>query len=267
VSLLRETGMFFHFIGRHWLPTIIAIVLWVALARKTVWYFLNENYRQTRFSFWLGERESGLVIIVLFLTIVTLCFIIAPLLIIPVRNHRKARARDAMIARDRAQLLHDREMARVESEKTARRMEWFAAHPPKLYCNTINGITAVVAPFDFVAHVEKTARMVRNEQWLHKVLPPLEETYLFVNAKGVATIDAALRQPKAGYYYSGWLADLDDLVRHYNVELVEEPRLFVPFANESILPLDQHSSSKSSLKSIASMLIDMQAPRDLWPRS
>ena len=89
-----------------------------------------------------------------------------------------------------------------------------------------------------------------------------------MHAIGVSAIESAVAKNEwsneAQRYYSGWLADLDDLVEKCAGKLEQKGDIFVPFVNESIVPFNQQKLRRADNPvELEHILIVSQAPAEM----
>jgi hypothetical protein len=151
------------------------------------------------------------------------------------------------------------------------RMEYFKDNRPRLMTKCISGIHVVMTPGMYDRQVDATTAALRNARWEHEnILLPSSEAFMFVDAKGAeqfrkargvrSNVDDVVR-----HHFSGWLTDLDWLVKKYNIELVTKQDIFVPFINEAILPYGEQSARYSNRGGYETELVAIQAPPEMHP--
>jgi|GEM_PF-6293833 len=160
-----------------------------------------------------------------------------------------------------------REWAKNTNEVRALgRRKYFELNKPKLYFNTVSGITAVLRPSDWEAAKKETEKARTNELWEHNVLRPQPATYTFVTKTGselIQTNDSRARR----YKVAGWLADLHEICQQTECSLLRDETIFVPWVNETILTFAEQGQAFHDCHGKASIaeLINRQAPAKLLP--
>jgi len=209
---------------------------------------------------WLGY----ILTVVVFIVPVRL--LLAPILwIFMVRSEaqkRKEQVKQARIAREKK----DRENER----RTDLRKQWLAENRPKLYLNTISGITAVQLPADFEAAKEETRAAIYNGFWERDNLRPYRETLLFVTKQGYELMakSAGCDPAHAIGGMTGWMSELDVIARAANIELVHAEEIFVPWVNETFLSFQEQRNILNARNVNACTqyhLVERQMPKELLP--
>lgn len=224
--------------------------------RTESWWYRGSWY--ARYPMWL------------FVYFVEIC--LAPLLLYRVRKHDQEEADQRW-----REIQNETERRRVAKEIENRRRgqhrkEWLAKNQLVLYCKTVAGITAVVSTSEYDKYIEKTRRERRNETWQHKdVLLPIPTTVTFVTQSGYDLVRNHLVSRKYNtdnpFYFgvSGWLTDLDDLVKEYNVQIELKDDIFVPFVNDALVPFEVHPRNPAGDRYRYFRLVIEQIPVDLRP--
>lgn len=165
------------------------------------------------------------------------------------------------------------EQERAKWAENARRAEarkqWLAENKPKLYYNTVNGVTAVLRPADYIAAQKKTERSRRDGFWdKDNVLLPVRDTFVFVTKQGRDMIDVNTCSASVGrYQVAGWVSQLDDIVEKSGTELVRAEDIFVPWVNETLILFKQQGETIHDCVQIELeyRLVEAQAPAELQP--
>lgn len=124
-----------------------------------------------------------------------------------------------------------RRQEREEAERKAqeeRIKKWEEEHPPVLYYNTDNGVTAVIPKADYEVAVRHRKCEIRNGLTTEKLLPLIFHTYLFLHT-------SAKKVPTG--FQTGWLSDFDELREVAKVE--RRTDIFVPFVSEKTMPFSE----------------------------
>ncbi len=171
------------------------------------------------------------------------------------------------------ELREEAERRRVESlaennRRAEARKKWLSENKPKLYSNTIDGITAVLLPKDYEEVVKQTAINRRNGFWEREnVLCLAPNTIVFVTKQGQETILKSSRSGDFYYKIAGLLSQLDEIVEAGSVELVKDERIFVPWVNETLVPFSEQKKMllDCQKKGTFEKLVEAQAPADIRP--
>src|SRR3989344_4318057 len=239
----------FNFLLEHWFVALLILAIYFRLTWRTVHRYHNEILR--------GHYPNRRVL----WTIHVMEFALAPILWVNLKRHdesERERVRKEADAREH----NEAALKRQEIDKKDKlRQQWLRENPPTLYCNTIDGITAVVRPEDYEKCKIRTTRATRNGLWgVESILMPMSETYLFVNENGRRQIEKVLKTLSPMNHVCGWFTDLDDMVQEYNVILETKNEIFVPFVNETILPFDNHLNAGHRDR-LRWELIESQSPK------
>ena len=278
----RYVMMFFDFVVQHWFLSIVYVLVTATtvfrfrrqVAMKTNWY-RNLYYRlvvQAPSPQLEGVGKTILFVVRVPLTL--LFFTIAPILwfVLGYLDAKEQKRRDEA---DKAYREKERaERERVQQENSRRceaRKQWLAENKPKLYYNTVNGVTAVLRPTDYADVQKQTERSRRNGFWeKDNVLLPVRDTFVFVTKQGREMIDANTGSDFVGHYkVAGYISKLDDIVEKSGAELVRAEDIFVPCVNETLVPFKQQSETMHDCVHTGSHyhLVEAQAPAELQPLS
>ncbi len=174
---------------------------------------------------------------------------------------------DCESRRERERQFDEKQKAENISRAIARK-QWLAENPRRLYCKTLDGITAVLRPVDYENCQKLTATNRRNGFWeKENVLCLARPTVIFVTKQGKDLVVAnTSSSPGLRCSVSGWLSDLDAIVAQ-GVELVRMEDIFVPWVNETIIPFAEqaHLLSDGFDRGTYYELVERQAPPDLLP--
>ncbi len=270
--------MLFQNVLHHWALLTIYVVLivltsptlnnfWGRVLDGTRWYrrIVRSIEAMPKLSRWLGW---SILAIVLF----SIRFLAAPLLwivMILTEGRRKKREAEKYRQQQEAGRIAKEKKDQENLRRAEARKQWFAEHPPKLYFNTVSGVTSILRPDVYNAAIEQTTKARRNGFWeKDNVLFPAYDTVIFVTKQGKELIDNNLGGKDAGRYkIAGWLSALDEIVQAGNAELVHVSEIFVPWVNEAVVPFsDQKQMVRDSLGRASYLeLILPQAPRELLP--
>lgn len=146
---------------------------------------------------------------------------------------------------------------------------WLKKHGVNLYYNTVNGITAVLTESRYQNSRQETEAARRDEVWGHEQLLPSKLAYLFVTAKGRQHIHSTV----GGYWgCNSNLSYLYEIMKEaqnagIDVKLHHCPEIFVPWANEALLPFREQEKYAGNgwQRSSYRGLIEAQAPKELQP--
>jgi len=267
--------MFFQNVLHHWALLTIYVVL-IVLTSPTIndfwgrvlgmlWYrkiqrSLDEMPKLSR---WIGWAIIGT-------TLLLIRFLAAPLLwitMILTEGQRKKREAEKYRQQQEVDRIAKEKKDQENLQRSEARKQWFVEHPPKLYYNTVSGITAVQLPSHYEASQKDTKAARLNGFWeAERVLRPYNETLIFVTKQGNETIQQNIGDPR--YYTTGWVAQLHEVVEAGNVELIRAEEIFVPFVNQSLCSFeDQKRTALNRTMNACSHfhLIERQAPREMLP--
>lgn len=272
-------------VGKCFLLTLYIVVFWKTVARfyhKSVvpsWWFDALAYH-------LIHRWKGRVVLLEWvgMAIMLVCvvlptgavgFSVAPFLWLCFKRvaflKKKEDERRENVQRG---LMEEAERRRVErlaenNRRAEARKQWLSENKPKLYLNTIDGVTAVLMPQDYEAVVKQTAINHRNGFWdKENVLYPAPNTIVFVTKQGQETLRRSIGRD-ARCNTAGLLSQLDEIVEAGNVELVRDENIFVPWVNETLIPFAEQRAVilQCYLRGTFEGLVEAQAPADLQPLS
>lgn len=204
----------------------------------------------------------------------SVCFLLGAMMVWPLVYHYEMRRLNnhQKIEANRRQEGWRKEREEREQEQARRaqlRKEWIAANKPKLYYNTVSGVTAVLRPADYDACQKDTKRSRRNGFWeKNNILLPARQTFVFVVKQGEELIRANTGSDHVRRYkIAGWLSQLDEIIEKGEVELERKEDIFVPWVNESLVPFEQQMNTLQDCFSSGSYfdLIEKQAPVELHP--
>lgn len=264
-------------VAHHWFLSL----LYVVLSARVVWRFRNQVVLQSHWSHRLRgclvnrwqsppRRITGEVVWAIFVLSLTLFLFLpfTPFLALVLHLRDEKRMREWRAKCEEQSHLAIKHKWRENEARARARKEWFAANPPVLFSNTVSGVMAIVRPIDYRATEEETKRRHRDGYWEREhILPPVYETFVFVNKQGRETIEASGVSRAVRYCIAGLFSDLDELVERYGVTLVHRDNLFVPWVNESVMPFVQQSQALHDCfgRNLYEELVMMQAPRELQP--
>jgi len=211
------------------------------------------------------------------LFLITLSLFLIALILWVVPGHLDAKERKRREEDDKRrweQERAERERRQMENAQRAEaRKQWLAENKPKLYYNSVCGVTAVLRPADYAAAQRETGRYRRNGFWeKDNVLLPVRDTFVFVTKQGREMIDT-----NTGSYFvsrykvAGWISHLDDIVEKGGVELVRAEDVFVPWVNETLISFKQQAETLQNCSSFILRpgmyyeMIETQAPVELQP--
>jgi hypothetical protein len=252
--LRRCEMLLFDFVVEHWFLSLVVYVLVTAttvfrfrrqIVMKSRWYrkvhyHLTDRWEARQLQ-WIG---TIVLLVLVLLPITLLLFPVAPILWI-VLGHLDAKEQKRRDEADKAYREKERaERERVQQENVRRceaRKQWLVENKPKLYYNTVSGVTAVLRPADYADTQKQTERSRRNGFWeKDNVLLPVRDTFVFVTKQGREMIDANTGSDFVGRYkVAGWISQLDDIVEKSGAELVRAEDIFVPWVNETLVPYKQ----------------------------
>lgn len=281
---------FFTFVVKYWFFFLFFGCVYLCLTAKTVSGFLKRVVVETH---WYQKirhhlvkrwevpqlRRIGIVLLVCLVVfpIVLVLFVFAPILSIYLghldvqeekkRAAERAEAEKARYDRLNAEATRNRE---ENYRRTEARKQWLTANKPKLYYNTVSGITAVLRPADYAEAQRLTARSRRNGFWEKEgLLLPACNTFVFMTRQGRDLIDTNTGSDDIRrYYVIGWIAELDDVVKSGEVELIRADDIFVPWVNESLVNFKRQRDSfcnRSRPENWWFELVEGQAPANLQP--
>ena len=194
-----------------------------------------------------------------------LLFAVAPFIRYRLKKLDERMEEEKQTQRRQREKVAEEQRFQENTQRAEARKLWFTKNPLKLYCKTVSGITAVVRPSEYETCQVQTAKARRNEQWTEEhILLPIENTFIFVNKKGLVLFGNNFHTDSPLDYLCGWLSDLDDLVKEYGITLEMKENIFVPYVNEALLPFDQHLSAWRE-KYYPYALTDGQAPAEMQP--
>ncbi len=239
-------------------------VLYAAFFRQEVGRFLRARMLTCDLSN-TGWIEWCIRITLRFL-LLTLLFTCGPLLWIgyTYTDSKERKERDELIRVE----AENRKARKEENERRAdARAQWFTDHRPRLYYNTIDGVTAVLDPEEYVATKKRTAHAITDERWSNpsRFLPEAK-TCVFVTQSARNRIFAILKTEwVAEKKICGYRSRLDIIVEKNNVELVHAPEIFVPWVNESLLSFETQRQKFRDCEGwgTSEMLVERQAPAEL----
>ena len=216
----------------------------------------------------------SVILALVLLPVTLLLFPIAPILWI-VLGHldaKEEKRQDEQYRQYRKEERAEREQKEQENaRRTEARKQWLAENKPKLYYNTVSGVTAVLRPADYTAVQKNTELSRRNGFWeKDNVLLPVRDTFVFVTKQGREMIDANTGSDFVGRYkVAGWISKLDDIVEKSGAELVRAEDIFVPWVNETLVPFKRQSEIMHDCVHTGSHyhLVEAQAPAELQPLS
>lgn len=269
----------FNFVVEHWILSLVYVLLTAhivfrfrrQIVMKSRWY-RKVHYRlidrwEARQLQWIG---TIILLVLVLLPITLLLFPVAPILWI-VLGHLDAKEQKRRDEADKAYREKERaEWERVQQENARRceaRKQWLAENKPRLYYNTVNGVTAVLRPADYADAQKQTERSRRNGFWeKDNVLLPVRDTFVFVTKQGREMIDANTGSDFVGRYkVAGWISQLDDIVEKSGAELVGAGDIFVPWVNETLMPFEQQKDILHDCVHTGSHynLVEAQVPAEL----
>lgn len=272
---------FFDFVVNHWL---ILLSVYVVLSARVVWRFDREVVQRTDWFYrlrhvlhgqWAVRQVrfiGGAIFVLLRLLQLLLLFVPAPVLgFVLGCMDAKQRRRIAEVDREteeQSRLAIKRKLHENEARAQVRK-EWFVANPPKLYFNTVAGITAIVRPADYVEAQAFTQKRRRDGFWERdNILCPWPQTFIFINKQGDELIRAIRQRGEhvRMYKVAGWFSDLDDLVERHEIELVRADDLFIPWVNESLVSFaEQGNLFRDCYGAGYAEFVLKQAPAELQP--
>lgn len=279
--LRRCEMLLFDFVVEHWLLSLVYVLVTATtvfrfrrqIVMKSRWY-RNVHYHLV--GRWEAQQLQWIGVLVLFvfvlLPVTLLLFPVAPVLWI-VLGHLDAKEQKRRAEQDKQYREKERaERERIQQENARRaeaRKQWLAENKPKLYYNTVSGVTAVLRPADYTDAQKQTERSRRNGFWdKDNVLLPVRDTFVFVTKQGREMIDANTGSDYIGRYkVAGWISQLDDIVEKSGAELVRAEDIFVPWVNETLIPYKQQSETMHDCVHTGShfYLVEAQAPAELQP--
>lgn len=272
----------YNFVVEHWVISLLYIVLmWWIVSRFEEWVF-EQGFRWYKRIYWIGIPLWGrsklfpracfypfrLPLKILFLLIGYVFAIVLVILFALETYFERKEEKQNEKRRVEAAERQREYLKRLEEDNNLRalgRRDWFGKNKPKLYFNTVSGVTAVLRPADWEAAKRMTENAKVNELWEHTTLRPHRETFVFVTKSGaelVQTNDAHARN----YKVAGWLSDLHDLCRTTDCQLLRDETIFVPWVNETLVPFEEQGRIiRDCSKATEKELIDKQAPVELQP--
>gem|GEM_PF-5099387 len=139
---------------------------------------------------------------------------------------------------------------KVRQEAYQSQIDWLKAHPPELYWNTVDGITIVVTPQQYLANLEETQNAREDGLWDVKgINVPIREGVAYFSKDARERIWTGLNiDPILIHYCAGWPSDLKILKNDYCVELIKRTDLFVPWVNEKFLTFQEQANRFSPCK-------------------
>ncbi len=209
------------------------------------------------------------------LSILAVLFAIASIFFRRYRLKKLWRREEAQREAERqARMERDEEYSRKRRKENLRReearAEWLKTNKLRLHINAKHGITAVMTPESAEKLAARTARDVLNGYWQRNDLfCPTDASapiFLFLTKQGEERVARAI-SADSPYKKMGMLADLHDLVGKYQIELVPDPRVFVPFLDEASIKFERQRELfvDGASMSMDTHLILSQFPPELRP--
>jgi hypothetical protein len=265
-----------NFVIAHWIAVLVYLVLlnWVAvhtanMIKRGEWY-----RRAIRTGVWRTKFGLSYYPYRLPLRIASLAFgyvIAMPMsvlfLVSKVDEWHDARVSARLFREESARAILEAERIKLENfRREPLRTDWFANNGATIYFNTVSGVTAALSPKALEQTKRDTEYARMDELWLHRVLRPTPETFIFVTKSG----DELIRTNFEGMlsrYISGRLSELHAMSEKRGCALVRDESIFVPLVNETLLSYgDQLAILRGCDRQRPEyQLIDMQAPKDLRP--
>ena len=156
---------------------------------------------------------------------------------------------------------------RENARRCEARKQWFAENKPKLYYHTVNGVTAVLRPADYLEAQKQTERSRRDGFWeKDNVLIPVRGTVVFVTKQGRETVKANTGTDFVGHYkVAGYISKLYEIVEKSGAELVRAEDIFVPWVNETLVTFNEQVEILHNCVHTGTHLhlIEAQAPDEL----
>lgn len=186
-----------------------------------------------------------------------------------VYHYEMRRLRTYRRAKMEEMLRKDTERRNEDLRRAIARKQWLDENKPKLYFNTVSGVTAVLRPADYTEAQRRTELARISEYWPSQtVLMPIRQTFVFVTKTGEETIQKGVDRGGNSvrrYKVAGLLASLHEIAYAGGAILEKKEDIFVPFVNESLMSfsgqaaLIQDGFDKASVLT----LIESQAPAEL----
>jgi len=269
----------FNFVLEHWVLSLLYILVMARIVfrfRRRV-IMMSHLYRKPIYdlrSRWDTPRLRWIGTVLLNLKLLPvrlLLFLIAPTLWIILgyldAKEQKRSNEEGKKYREQQQAERGRRQ-KENSQRAEARKQWLAKNTPRLYYNTVSGVTAVLRPADYAVAQKNTEHSRRDGFWKKdSVLLPAQETRVFVTKESREMIDANIGSDYIGRYkVAGWISQLDDIVES-GIELVRAEDIFVPWVNETLLSFSEQAKMLNDCVHTGSRyhLVDMQAPRELQP--
>ena len=162
------------------------------------------------------------------------------------------------------QELKEKELRRTEinQQREQLRQAYFVEHPPKLYYNTLSGVTAVLSPQNHILALKETEYAILDGRWTDEQrLLPFPGTAVFATVSGMELV--SMNTGRQAGVVSGYISKVHDLAERYSITLERDPRIFVPWVNEGVLPFKEHTSCCFS--GLYEALYLVQAPKEMRP--
>ena len=265
---------FFNFVVEHWVAFSLIYLVWMGwtafrFANKLAedqwysnihWYRIGMIGRFRFYPFRYPLRLACLAISYLFAVPLFILFRIGDYL--DWKENKERRKREAEASKQAQE--RRRQTEETNQRRTLSRRQWLSDNKPKLYFNTVSGVTAVLRPVDYESAKRQTQNARTNELWAHNVLKPVRETFTFVTKSGGELIESNYHFART-YKVAGWLSDLCELCQATECSLVRDETIFVPWVNETLVSFQEQDQIFRSCHGQASAaeLIDKQAPVEL----
>ncbi|MCR4279170.1 MAG: hypothetical protein NUV78_00300 [Candidatus Zambryskibacteria bacterium] len=186
--------------------------------------------------------------------------------------YKERRRRNVRCARMEAERLRLQQVLAENARRAFLREIRFTVSPPKLYFNTVNGVTAVLRENDYVKTRKLTYDTRLDGKWTEaKVLVPAKNTFVFATEQGRAVITHNTGgNYTERYQVVGYPSQLHEVAKRIGASLIRDERIFVPWVNESILHFNEQNRliqdpSMEVHRNLFHHLIELQAPEELQP--
>jgi hypothetical protein len=266
---------FFNFVVEHW---ILSLIIYILASLRPALRFYQNVIDDVRERWWI-DRPRPVIEWVFSKVLFVSAFVFVPVLWLigrPFEFRRRMREKEeyeACVEQDRQnrEKQKQRELEREQENKlrAEARKSYFATDPPKLYYNTVNGITAVMRPADYEECKLQTKRALRDQRWTKEgVLMPSHSARIFLQQSGLELFRTNFNTKEEFSWTCGWLSRFDEVVERNGVQLEQKTDIFVPFVNESVLPFKDHlprMHHQWSEGDLTMYLVSRQAPQEMWP--
>jgi hypothetical protein len=211
-----------------------------------------------------------------FLTLIALLILLLPFGI-PIKIKVQRMRRERWARRDEERQAEIEASRRIQADReaendrrSAARTDWLCKNKPKLFYNTINGVTAVLTEKDLSETLRHTELARIDEVWTHPtVLIPSRNTVVFATYPAKNRIGAISGLHGSGYIarykVAGPASAFHELKQAADVQ--EDKRIFVPWVKEDILTWAQQEERLDDChtKGNSWHLVESQAPEEMLP--